>query len=389
MFSIKKIVFSNLFLVIFFFLGNVSPSLAAVISSSNIDTYVLTLKGNELNNVSGLNITVETKYNKSDISPGVTFSSNRATIILSSVTSPSVGQDLITLVLTGKIKDGQATVTGKFVANSIIPGAEFNVLKIERDGGTNITNLLTNTIEFKNSKAPLPTPTPEEEEPTPTPADDATTVPLSEEGQEIVDVFFGDEDEVDSSILNEAVEEALALSEDSLALIGSQELKLKSLGLSKYYVRLKGILDAKNYDGLVCTVRTSTYEGKETIKENFLVDPEYFKLSKNEFNLRLPSKSAKYRFDRRIKIQLLPIGTGLNLLKKRIGSIDMRIKIFCVSYKSNDPELLQYLEDEELSLKDLSIVDVLTYPRDARNIRTYVDLVDLDIFAPESVKVHK
>ena len=228
-----------------------------------------------------------------------------------------------------------------------------------------------------------------EEEPTPTPADDATTVPLSEEGQEIVDVFFGDEDEVDSSILNEAVEEALALSEDSLALIGSQELKLKSLGLSKYYVRLKGILDAKNYDGLVCTVRTSTYEGKETIKENFLVDPEYFKLSKNEFNLRLPSKSAKYRFDRRIKIPLLPIGTGLNLLKKRIGSIDMRIKIFCVSYKSNDPELLQYLEDEELSLKDLSIVDVLTYPRDARNIRTYVDLVDLDIFAPESVKVHK
>lgn len=171
----------SIVLLLIFFLGCISKCEAKPILSTALDTYTITLNGNTLNEVSGLNVFIKLKDNKAAIGSSITFSSQGATSLLSAVTGPEQDQFTVTVTLNGKITNGQATLTGKFVEGSILSGAEFEVIKIERDGGTDITNLLTIEIDFKNSQVALtPTPTPKPSStPSPTPTAKPTSTPLS------------------------------------------------------------------------------------------------------------------------------------------------------------------------------------------------------------------
>ena len=169
----------SIVLLLILFLECISKCEAKLIPSTDLDTYTITLNGNTLNEVSGLNIFIKLKDNKAAIVPNITFSSQGATSLLSAVTGPEQDRFTLTITLNGKITNGQATITGKFVEGSILSGAEFEVIKIERDGGTDITNLLTTQINFSNSQVVL-TPTPSSTpSPTPSPTPNPTAKPTS------------------------------------------------------------------------------------------------------------------------------------------------------------------------------------------------------------------
>ncbi|MBI1858313.1 MAG: hypothetical protein HYR97_04285 [Candidatus Melainabacteria bacterium] len=165
----KKIKLFSVVLFLLLFIGYISKCNADTIPSTDIDTYKITLNGDVLNDVAGLNIFIQIKDNKASIKPNVTFSSQGAIAILSSVTGPQADQFTISLALSGNITNGQGVINGNFVEESILPGAEFSVIKIERDGGVDITSSLTKQIEFINSvveeEPPIIEEEPEEEDP--------------------------------------------------------------------------------------------------------------------------------------------------------------------------------------------------------------------------------
>jgi len=169
----KKIKFVSVILFLLLSVGYISKCNADTIPSSDINSYKITLNGDILNQVAGLNIFVQIKDNKANIQPSVTFSSQGAIAILSSVTGPQADQFTISLALSGNITNGQGVINGNFVEGSIIPGAEFSVIKIERDGGVDITSSLTKQIEFINSVV--------EEEPTPIEEEPIEEEPIEEE----------------------------------------------------------------------------------------------------------------------------------------------------------------------------------------------------------------
>ena len=222
----KSRFFSFILVSLVFFLTGFYECKAKMIPTSpnpDAESYAITLQGNELNNVSGLNITVKLNDNKAKIKPSVTFSAKGATVLLSTVTPLNLDNYVISLVLNGKISDGKATISGKFIAGSIAPGAEMNIIKVERDGGADITSLLITDVTF-TSPAPVISPTPTEE-----PEDTVTT----EEENITDDENLADEEPIDEEItvdfefIDFIVEDLLSLQDDIL--FESEDTKNKSL----------------------------------------------------------------------------------------------------------------------------------------------------------------
>ena len=123
--------------------------------TSNLDTYTITLTNKSgktsLNNpTSGLNIkVVPGGQGVSGLDTGVTFKASGATGLLTDVNTTT---NTITVVWSGGISDGKATVTGMLKqGNTANPN--FTISKIEKDGGTDITGDLDITVNLSSSTA--------------------------------------------------------------------------------------------------------------------------------------------------------------------------------------------------------------------------------------------
>lgn len=365
----KKINLLIVTLVLLFSFGSFSKSTAVTISGIDTDTYAITLNGNTLNEVSGLNITVEIKDSKGKISPGVTFLSNGANALLSSVTTPRANEFLISIALNGKIKDGKATISGKFVENSLSSGAEFNILKVERDGGVNITSLLTAGITFKNSKAtPMPTPSPS---PTPSSEDseDETSTseeepqePVSEETQSIVSTFIGENnEEIDLTALSESIDESLTngeLSKDSISLSGSEVFQLKPDKINNYFLKTTAIAKESAIDHdklrLACSLIIFDMNSDDT---SFLGIPQSVSRGILRFNLGF-RKGKVSRVTKVIKIPILSTGQVKQLLQNQKPSIDLSLHLFCTPYSIENPEIVQLASEKRMSPKNLTMKEL-------------------------------
>ena len=380
-FNNNKISFLSIILIVLFSFGYFSKSTAATIQSVNVDSYALTLNGSILNEVSGLIVKVQIKDLKGDIASNVTFSSNGASSLLSSVTGPEGDLYTITLALNGKIKDGKATINGKFIAGSLFPGTELNIIKVERDGGVDITNLLTTEILFKNSKAtPTPTPTPTATpSATPTPEDTAPTPePLSEEVQDQLDHFLDDNSgDIDLSEAGTVLEDAFANGDLSgtISLTGSDTFQLKSKGLNRYYARLNISGKANGFDRLLCEVATRDFGPDQ--EDNFR-NPSYFKPSPLSFTLKL-QEGKSYRINKRIRVPFLPLQRGLDILRGTNTSSTMQLSVNCASYSSNDDKL----DTTDLTINDLVLYWLVVHSKDILSHHW----IDIDVLSPKAANV--
>ncbi len=122
-------------------------------SGSSSDTYTILLTNKtgktSLNSpTSALNITVTPGgQDVAGLDTGVSLSAMGASILLSNVDTI---KNVITVVWSGGITDGKATLTGKLKqGNSVAPN--FIVVKVEKDGGIDITNDVNVTVTLSSS----------------------------------------------------------------------------------------------------------------------------------------------------------------------------------------------------------------------------------------------
>lgn len=370
-------------LIGFLVLSSSLNSKAATITSSTLDTYTIKLTGNDLNNVSGLNITVKLPRKQADITTGVTFSGMGATTLLSTVTGPTGEDYLISLVLNGMITDGKATITGMLVDGSIINGAEFLVTGITRDGGTDLTSLLTVDISFSNSKA-TPTPSPSATPvATSTPASTpvVTATPVSEAVQNIIDIIDPNgETEISAEDIQTALDNS---SIKEFALTASKTVQLKKNGLNKIYVRMNGLFK-KDFPAkyLHCYLFSDNIGGEQPTN-NFITSPApaYFA------NLSSVS-GAKYRFTKRVGLSVLPNpGTdGEKIIKGEIDSISLDITAYCYA---TDKNLDQYAKSIGVKVPDLTFTNISNYAfpynvLPTANVALFGNQVDVKILAPKA-----
>ena len=128
-------------------------SLRVFSQTSALDTYTITLSNKDgktsLNSpTTALNITVAPGgQGVSGLDTGVSFKANGAIGLLTDV---NLTKNLITVVWSGGISDGKATITGKLKqGNTVAPN--FTVVKIEKDGGVDVTADLNIKVELSSS----------------------------------------------------------------------------------------------------------------------------------------------------------------------------------------------------------------------------------------------
>jgi hypothetical protein len=383
MFS-KKINFIVLSLAVLFSFGYFSKSSAEIITSTLTDTYTINLNGIHLNNVSGLNIKVKLPRKQADITTGVTFTSMGANVLLSTVTGPSAEEYTISLVLTGMITDGKATITGKFIDNSIIPGAEFLVTSITQDGGLDLTNLLTTEIIFSNSKAtPTPTPTATPSA-TATPSDSgsvtATPTPsasISAQAQDIIDLISEDGSDIDPS----EIQEALVDEGDATVTIKTADsIQLKKNGLNKLFGRLNGLL-GKGF--------TSSFNDRVScVVFSF---PSYLKIQNPVFSASARfNRNTKYRFSKRIAASILPDGDGLKLLSGEIDSTKVGVVPICFAYRKSDGDkaLQNTANKKGKPIENFTATEYFIGILDGGADIIFGDLTEVTLLAPKAANVH-
>ena len=122
-------------------------------STGPLDTYTITLTNKSgkisLNSpTSALNIKVAPGgQGVSGLDTGVSFKATGATGLLTNIDSTT---NVITIVWSGGISDGKATITGMLKqGNTIAP--DFTVIKIEKDGGKDITGDLNIAVNLSSS----------------------------------------------------------------------------------------------------------------------------------------------------------------------------------------------------------------------------------------------
>lgn len=388
MFS-KKLSFIILGLLSLFSFGYFSKTNAEIISSTLTDTYTINLSGIHLNNVSGLNVKIKLPRKQADITTGVTFKGTGANVLLSTVTGPSAEEYTVSLVLTGMITDGKATITGKFIENSIIPGAEFLVTSITQDGGLDLTDLLTKEIIFSNSKAtPTPTATPSatpSATATPSGSGGVTATPtpsasVSAQAQDIIDLIGEEGSDIDPS----EIQEALADEDDAKASItASNSVQLKKNGLNKLYVRLNGSL-GKGFtfreDRLSCVL--VTFDAGDFLK---VQNPVFSAPISSRFN-----RSAKYRFSKRVALSILPDSDGLKLLNNEIDTRKVSIAPICFAYEKarGDAALQDRANDRGKSVSSLSATEYLFGLLDAAPSIIFGDFIDVNLLAPKTADIN-
>ena len=355
------------------------------------DSYTITLKGDVLNSISGLNIKIRLNDNKADIQPGVSFSSMGANSILSSVIGPEGDQFTISVALNGMITDGQASISGKFIQGSFSPQAEFNIVKIERDGGVDITSQLTTNVTFTvpQKATPTPTSTPSST-PVATPTPDVSTnpIPASTPGQIFVDYLSGASGETALSVeTTQQIDAAVANSDsDTVYLKGDKQFQLKPNGLNKYFARLEGVINTKgtDYDSLKCIIITDVYNDLDLDE----LQPAYFRPANEFFTVKFQINNFKLRFKKTIKIPFIPTGDGASIVKGDYIDPMVDLTTVCVAYNSNDPAFVNSSVDDNTSLQDkniLAINRILNLP--TANKEIFVEDLNFKIVPPKAASV--
>lgn len=388
MFS-KKINFILLGLFSLFSFGYFSKTNAEIITSTLTDTYTINLSGIHLNNVNGLNIKIKLPRKQADITTGVTFKGTGANVLLSTVTGPSAEEYTISLVLTGMITDGKATITGKFIDGSIISGAEFLVTSITQDGGTDLTSLLTKEVVFSNSKAtPTPTATPSatpnEENPIATPTPSAT---ISQEAQEIIDLIVSENGELE--IDPSEFQEALAGDESAkVKVTTAKNLQLKKNGLNKIFFRLngsigKGYTRSFDHNYISCLALFGVLDNGTS--------SDFLKTQAPVFSAPIPKGNSKtvFRFSKRGTISILPEDTGLELLSGGLDSVNILLLPVCLTYDKNEGEeaLAQYARDKGKSVDSLNSTETLFGLLNIDS-KIILDSTDIKLLAPKAADIN-
>lgn len=165
--------------VVFGIIGFVSNKVYSQTSSpSVIDTVTINLSGSALGSTSALNITVGVTGGVAKLKTGVTFMANGASQLLTDVNSTT---NLITVVWSGSITDGKATITAKLDPASISGSPVISAIKVEAAGGKDITSSVVTSVTTSSSTAiATPTPTPTSTptpSPTPSPTPEDVLVP--------------------------------------------------------------------------------------------------------------------------------------------------------------------------------------------------------------------
>ena len=125
-------------------------------STEPLDTYTITLVNKDgktsLNSpTTALNIKVAPGgQDVSGLNTGVSLKATGATSLLTNV---DITANIITVVWSGGISDGKAIITGKLKQGSTV-APNFIVTKVEKDGGTNITDDLNITVSLSSSASP-------------------------------------------------------------------------------------------------------------------------------------------------------------------------------------------------------------------------------------------
>lgn len=352
-------------------------SKAEIIPSTQIDTYTINLTGSELNNVTGLNLKIKLPSKKADITTGITFKGTGANVLLSTVTGPNAEEYTVSLVLTGMITDGKATIVGKFVEASIVKDAEFLLTSITRDGGTDLTSLLTKEITFSNSKAtPTPTPT---ATPSPTASSSATPTDSDSPSNEptpsasvvavaesIVDLIVNENGEldIDPSELGETIANK---NEANLSIALPSSIQLKKNGLNRIFLRLTGSIDREfikdsNLNQLSCYV----FPRKLIIDSDGHVDyvpAGFLQLSNPIFSVPIPKTGSKFRFSKRATVNVVPGGEGTKLLNNELGYFDVGFDNFCLIFnkESEEGKLRDYANSKGQSVNSLTADQLYEY----------------------------
>ena len=153
------------------------------------DSYIIELSGTGLNTATGLNLTLSFVGGTAQLDSGVTLKANGASQLLTDVNSTT---GIVTVVWTGAIKDGKATISGKIKSGSLSGNPVLNVTKLEASGGVDITSTTKVAITTFDSAVKVEEPS-EKDEPTPTPAATVTPTPEEEEGDNEDDISEEDE----------------------------------------------------------------------------------------------------------------------------------------------------------------------------------------------------
>ena len=130
-------------------------SLKVFSQTSSPDTYTITLTNKDgktsLNSpTSALNIKVAPGgQDVAGLNTGVSFKGTGATPLLTNVDTTT---NVITVVWSGGITDGKAIVTGK-LKQGVSAASNFSVIKVEKDGGKDITGDLNITVNLSSSTA--------------------------------------------------------------------------------------------------------------------------------------------------------------------------------------------------------------------------------------------
>lgn len=134
-----------------------------VYSQTSTTNYTITLTGSELNSTSGLNITYALSPSSSfQLDTGISFQASGATLLLSNI---DVTRNLISIVWSGNITNGVLVLNGK-LAGSPTNSSNISIIKIEKAGGGDITNLIQKNVLISTDStgttesSPTPTPTP-------------------------------------------------------------------------------------------------------------------------------------------------------------------------------------------------------------------------------------
>ncbi len=373
MFSKKRTALKKIVLVLLLCLGCFLKCKAVPIPgfpNPDADSYTISLKGDVLNTVSGLNIIVRINNNKADIKPSVSFSSMGATTILSSVAGPEGDQFTITLALNGTITDGQATISGKFVENSIAPAAEINIVKVTRDGGADITSQLTTGITFttptnSNSSNSGSTGTSSSSGSISSSSSSSSGSTASNDASQLlVNYLIGDGDQTALQLLNSSSAEPdfVNANADSLTVKATNSFQLKSRGLNRYFITLDGVLNSKGteYDTLTCLV-TSRIKNLPKNLISALFSSTFFAPASPALNIKFPISNFKLRFRKIIKIPFLPKDDGITILTDTDpdASYDGLILVACAAYDSNDPALVNYLKEKKIKQSNIDIFTVI------------------------------
>ena len=188
-------------------------------STGASDTYTITLTNKSgktsLNSpTTALNIKVTPGgQGVSGINTGVSLKATGATTLLTNVDTTA---NLITVVWSGGISDGKAIITGTLKqGNTIVPN--FLVTKVEKDGGTNITDDLNITVNLSSSIPP----------PSSSSSSSGSSVSSSSSSGGI-------------TALSSSGGSTIMSSEPSITLSGPEEFVVKRPGLNTFKLKIKG-----------------------------------------------------------------------------------------------------------------------------------------------------